>query len=358
MRTLFIRLGSLGDVVLTTPAVEAMKKAYPEGEIDYLVKKEYADLLSDNPHIREVIPFDNRGTHKGAGGLFKMVASLKERNYSHVIDLHSNLRSRLISTLMGHAKTVRYKKQAFKRRLLLKGLKFKTKHVVDTYLDALGGIGIHGERPLPKIYLTSGEIESAGRFLKEKGIGKGDKLIGLNPGAKWPTKQWPGEKYIELGQKLAATKGCRLILFGGKEESNSARWIAKEIGPAALSVAGETNLKESAALMAGCDLFISNDSGPMHMAAAVGVPVVAIFGPTVQAFGFSPLGQSVVVEADISCRPCSLHGSRNCPKGHFECMNTIDIERVIEEINKFSAKISSGPTSKNHYNKMNSSPER
>ncbi len=335
MRILFIRLGSLGDVVLTTPAIEAVKKAYPEGNIDYLVKKEYAVLLSGNPHIREVIPFDNSGSHKGIGGIFKMAKSLKERRYTHIIDLHSNLRSRAISALTGKTKTLRYKKQALKRRLILRGFSFRTQHVVDTYLNALNSIGIRGEKTVPQIYLTSEEIESARHFLEKNAVGKNEKIIGLNPGAKWPTKQWPEKKFIELGKKLADSDKYRLIIFGGKEESATAQSIAKEIGTAALSVAGRMNLKESAALMAECDLFVSNDSGPMHMAVAVGVPVIAIFGPTVQAFGFSPLGNSMVIENDIACRPCSLHGSFRCSEEHFRCMEDISVDELLKQTEDF-----------------------
>ena len=124
----------------------------------------------------------------------------------------------------------------------------------------------------------------------------------------------------------------RALIFGGPDEVELSERVSGGIGIDAFSVAGKTGLRETAALIKRCSVFVTNDSGPMHMATAVGTPVVAIFGPTVRGFGFSPLGKSVVVESELKCRPCTLHGSDRCPKGHFECMKKITADSVFERV--------------------------
>jgi len=338
VKILVIRLGSLGDVVLATPVVAALKQSHPEADVDFLVKKEYHELLIGNPHMRKVIPFDGN-RQKGLNGLFGIAGELRKEGYTHVIDLHGNLRSRVISALIRGSKTLRYEKQAIKRRLLLLGLKIQTKHTVDAYLSALAPLSEGAElKPAPAtaIYLSLEEEKAAALFLEKYGISEGSAIIGLNPGARWQTKRWLEEGFIDVGKRVVRDLGAKVLVFGGPDEVGLSERISKGIGRGAVSVAGKIGLRESAALIRKCRVFVSNDSGPMHMSVAVGTPVVAIFGPTVREFGFSPLGKSVVVEKVLKCRPCSLHGSNRCPKGLFECMKGIGSEEVFEAVKNIS----------------------
>ena len=331
MKILIIRLGSLGDVVLTTPVLEILGKTYPEAELHYLVKKEFSQILEGNPHLKRIIPFENKGEHKGLRGLLKIIEELKEQRYTHVLDLHANLRSRIISGLLWGTQSLRYNKQAIKRRLLLRKFKVNTKHTVEAYQDALLPLGISAKPGSPRIYCSNEEIETADKYLIEKGIQEGATIIGISPGAKWPTKMWPEDHFTELGEKIVSDLGANILVVGGADERELSERIAEKIGDHCVSIAGKTNIRESAALISRCNLFITNDSGPMHMATAVEVPVVAIFGPTVRGFGFSPLGKSVVIEKKLGCRPCSLHGSPKCPKEHFDCMKLLDVEDVFKK---------------------------
>ncbi|MEK7850973.1 MAG: lipopolysaccharide heptosyltransferase II [Deltaproteobacteria bacterium] len=336
MKILIIRLGFIGDVVLTTPVITALKLSYPDAELDFLVKKGYHELLIGNPHIRRVIPFD--GTrHKGLKGLLEIAGELRKEGYTHVIDLHGNLRSRVISALISGSETLRYDKQAVKRRLLLLGFKVETKHTVDAYLTALNPIGINvgaGLKPAPAIYLSEEEEKRAGSLLAKLGISEDSTIIGFNPGARWQTKRWLEDLFIEAGKRAVVELGAKVVVFGGPDEVELSERVSAGIGRDAFSVAGKTGLRGAAALMKRCSVFVTNDSGPMHMATAVGTPVVAIFGPTVRGFGFYPLGKSVVVEKEVKCRPCSLHGSERCPRGHFECMKDVTVDDVMEAIGK------------------------
>lgn len=334
MKILVIRLSSLGDVVLATTVVELLKRYHPYAEVDFLVKKEYSDLLEGNGNIRRVIPFDSRGRQKGVTGLFAIAGELKREGYTHVIDLHGNLRSRIISVLLVKSKTLRYTKQALRRRMLLWGIKLHTVHTVKAYCASLSSLEAKDAEfiPLPSIQISNKEDDAAGKLLGALGIIDGSVLIGLNPGAKWATKRWTEEGFVEVGKRAINELGSKVLIFGGPGEEGLCDRIAEGIGDGAFSIAGKTGLKEAAALMKRCRVFVTNDSGPMHMATAVETPVVAIFGPTVQGFGFSPLGKSVVVERDLKCRPCSLHGSERCPKGHFECMKGISADEVFYKV--------------------------
>lgn len=331
MKILIIRLGSLGDVILTTAIPGLIKEMFPHASIDFLVKKDFSAVLENNPAIDEILCLDNKGEHKGAAGLFRIIGSLKKRGYSHIIDLHSNLRSRVISTFL-KSTVMRYDKQILKRRLLKKGLKADTVHTVEAYTGALAGFGIAPSKVSPLISISKEESDKAKNRLKAMEVGEEELLVGFNAGAKWPTKMWPEESFAELGRMLSEKTGCRVIIFGGPEEKDLGERLSEKIGHGALSLAGHTGLRESAALMEKCRLFVSNDSGPMHMATAVGIPVIAIFGPTVKGFGFFPLGdKNRIVEKDIACRPCSLHGGPKCPEGHFRCMKDIGVEEVFKE---------------------------
>ncbi|MEK7851152.1 MAG: glycosyltransferase family 9 protein, partial [Deltaproteobacteria bacterium] len=254
----------------------------------------------------------------------------------HVIDLHGNLRSRIISRLLPGSNILRYDKQALKRRLLLSGIKANTRHTVDAYLAALNPLVECGTRNaecgFPKIYISKEDQDRVGLFLSETGIPGSETIIGISPGAKWPTKRWMEDGFVEVGRRSVKELGAKVIVFGGPDEIELCKRVAAGIGKEALSVAGKVGLKETSALTNRCKVFVSNDSGPMHIATAVGTPVVAIFGPTVQGFGFSPLGKSVVVEKELECRPCSLHGSSACPKGHFKCMRQITAQEVFERV--------------------------
>ena len=141
---------------------------------------------------------------------------------------------------------------------------------------------------------------------------------------------WPEDNFARLGQLITEEAESKIIIFGGPDEEAIGKRLAGAIGSNAVNLAGQTSLRESAALIQKCRLFITNDSGPMHMATAVDTAVIAIFGPTVEGLGFFPLGKSRVIEREMPCRPCSLHGSRECPKKHFRCMRDISAEDILE----------------------------
>ena len=186
--------------------------------------------------------------------------------------------------------------------------------------------------PADSLYLTKGrESDAAGaveKRLREAGVGSGP-LVGLHPGSVWPTKRWFPERYAALAARLVKEASATVVLLGGPGDKALAASVAAAAGVGLLDWTGKTTLPELLALTSKLDLLVTNDSGPMHVAAAHGVPVLAIFGPTTKELGFFPYGDGhAVLEADLACRPCGLHGAKECPEGHFLCMKLITVDQA------------------------------
>jgi len=332
-KILIIRLGSLGDVILTTPVLSILQARFPNALIDFAVKKEYADLFSLDPRIRSLKIYDSSKAHRGFSGLLAFISILKEMNYDLVIDLHSNLRSFAIRKGLKGVRKIVYSKDVLRRRLLVLGVVNKRgefKHTVQKYLDALKPLGLNGGVTPPNIFLSPENVMWAQKYLS--GIGDGEALLGIAPMAAWFTKKWFRERFRAVAEKARDELSARVVYFGSEEERNSIEELAGESAPI---VTGDMGIRNLAAVIAKCSLLLTNDSGLMHLATAVGTPVVAIFGPTTRELGFFPLGPNdVVVEKDVSCRPCTLHGNNDCPKGHFKCMDFISVGEVYNIVRK------------------------
>ncbi len=333
LKIVLIRLSSLGDLILATPAMRALREKFPQASISLVTKNGFAQLFSADPNLDRVIAFEDRGCHRGLSGLLRFMGQFRRERFDVLIDLHCNLRSLLISVLARARSKLRYNKQVLRRRsLLLSRKSIQTKHVIDLYLDALAPLGIISLSTGPKIYLERAEKRRAEELLRKKGRSR-ELLIGIAPGAKWPTKRWPGESFSKLADLLIERLSADLLIVGDKGDRQSSIEVARAMRNSPIQACGETSLRELAAVLEACSLLVANDSGPAHLATAVGTPVVAIFGPTVEEFGFTPWGRgNAVISKPLPCRPCSLHGSHRCPKGHFDCMRLIEPEEVFEAV--------------------------
>lgn len=328
-----IRLSSLGDLILATPAIVALRKRFPQASISLVTKRRFAELFSKDPNLDRVIAFEEYVSHKGFSGFLRFMGELRRERFDLLIDLHANLRSRLISVLYPARSKLRYNKQVLRRRALLLFKKSaQARHVVDLYLDALAPLGITPSTPGPKIYLESEEKKRAKELLREKGLSR-ELLIGIAPGARWFTKRWPGENFAALGDLLIGRLSADILIVGDEADRQTSIGVGQTMRNEPIQTCGETSLRQLAALLELCDLLVCNDSGPMHLATAVGTPVVALFGPTVEEFGFGPWGnRNIVLSKPVPCRPCSLHGSDRCPKDHFDCMRLIEPEEVFDAV--------------------------
>lgn len=318
-KILIIRLSSLGDVLLTTPLLSALKREYPSCRIDFLVREEYSDVLRHNPHVNKLFKFTRNSNEE-----LNLKKELISNCYTLVIDLQNNFRSRSLTSGV-NGNVVRFYKNTIRKFLLVNfkiNMLKESAPIPERYAEA-AGVRLN-ENDLVKLYLPEPDSN-------EK-IQRDNKIIGLCPGAKHYTKRWLKEYYIELGKKLIKNS-FSVCLLGGKDDNQLCEEISKEIhGVENLST--DNNLYGLAFNMKQCSAVVCNDSGLMHLGSALQIPVVAIFGSTVKEFGFFPYkNRSRVIENNsLTCRPCSHIGRERCPKKHFKCMRDIQPNDVYKTI--------------------------
>jgi heptosyltransferase-2 len=335
----------MGDIVLTFPVVEALKKQFPQSEIVFLCKKQYRDLLLSHPHIQDVIEFDPHGSHKGISGFFELIQELRQLKIDLILDLHSNLRSFFIRNLIQAKRKAKYNKRWLARLLMVyfKPFQVRSSHTLDCYMKSLEKLGIKSEGKILRFYLNEENTAWAEKFLSEKGWDRGRILMGMAPGARWKTKSWNREKFARVGEILSSKFPLHVVFFGDKNDTATIDWIERESlrknssgrGPRIIK-AVDLPLNNVASLLQMCDVLATNDSGLMHLASFLRVPVVAIFGPTHPKLGFAPLGRdSTVISVNEKCSPCSLHGKRKCHRKERYCMDKISPDEVAETASRF-----------------------
>ena len=326
-RVLVIRLSSLGDILLTTPVLRLLREHYPAAQIDFLTKAAYQDILYANPCVDRLLLLKPRQ------GLMETLCSLRQTRYDVVIDLHRTLRSRLLSRGLLAQRKLTYAKRTLRRALLVylgwNTLRTMTP-VPELYMAPLRRLGITAALPPLEMHLTAESREVMRTYMRQElSESAGRPLLAVAPGARWSTKRWPVERFAMAAQELAQTQGAAVVILGSGEDAQLAQELCQRLSVPVLNSAGQLSLMHTAALLQQCHLLLSNDSGLMHMATALGVPVVAIFGPTVQEFGFYPFKSCAqVVSAAVTCRPCSTKGSRRCPRGHHQCMQQVTVAQV------------------------------
>jgi heptosyltransferase-2 len=343
-RILIIRFSSLGDIVLTTPVIDALRAAFPAAEISFLTKVRYRDLLKADPRVTRLVEFDSGGRHRGVGGLIRLISELRCGDFDLLIDLHSNLRSFVVRHLVRSRIKIKYRKRWWARFLMVhcKFLETKPFHTVDSYLAVLGPLGLTARDKIPMVFPAEDDLRFAGNFLLERKVKMDDIVIGVHPGAKWETKRYEPEKFAQICRRLVDSLNAKIVLLGEAGEEEMVWKIASELPESSTIRAVRLSLGQLMAVIRRCDCLISNDSGPMHLASALRVPVVAIFGPTHPRLGFAPLGpEAVVLCSDEECSPCSLHGEKRCRKQSRLCMDAIDPTEVAEAAERLIAEKSS-----------------
>lgn len=320
-KLLIVRLSSLGDILLTTPLIRTIKKKYPDIETDFLLRKEYYDLLKLNPYINNIHLFDNDESETN-----KLRSVIQKNNYDLVINLQNNIRSKKL--LKNHdSEIVSYKKNNFKKFLLVRFKINKLKNappVSEKYARTIKDFELDNEG---LDLFTNNESFHFDTDTKN--------LVGLCPGAKHFTKRWSKNYFIKLGN-LLEQNGYQVVLFGGKNDKQLCNEIKSELSNA-INLSNDDDILQTAADMKMCKTIFCNDSGLMHTATAAKVPVIAFFGSTVREFGFTPYkSKSIVLENNnLSCRPCSHIGRGKCPKKHFKCMLDISPQLAYNKLKSF-----------------------
>lgn len=348
----------LGDAVLTLPLIRVLKVAWPEADIDFYVRGGLAPLFEAQPELAHVYTCDKRGAGKGFAAILAQSRDIRARGYNVWVDAHLSLRSSFMAWRSGAQKRVGYTEAAFSRFVFSHRISrgFRDFQEIERLLRLAEALQIPQEllsEPAlhwPKLVLPDSAKKEAKRLLAP--LGKGKK-IGLHPGSVWPTKRWTPEGFAHVLTR-ARDYGVSVVLLAGLGEEETAREVRTLAGCSSeaciglgpeqnfkgktklggfLDLSGKTTLLSLAAVIACLDGYVTNDSGPMHLAWAQGIPVTAMFGPTTRDLGFAPRGkESTVMEADTPCRPCGLHGHKKCPQGHFHCMKDIDPEAVWQDV--------------------------
>jgi len=335
-KILIIRMSSIGDVLLVSPLIRVLKQKYPDCQIDFVIKQEYFDLVVFHPNLTHIFVFNKK---KGFSALKKLRREIKEQHYDLIIDIHKNLRSYFLRINTNAGKLVKYKKYAIKRWLLV-NLKINLYHqivpVEQRYINSLGKFGVVNDNRGLDLFIPSSIAQKISSQWNDKLTGKHDFVFALAPGASFLTKRWHVEGFKEVIDYLTKKYNIAFLLLGNKQDREITNEIAAEFPQHCFNVAGDYSILETAALLNYAQLTITNDTGLMHIAAALKKKVVAIFGSTTEELGFFPYTtQSIVVQnKNITCRPCSHVGKHFCPRKHFKCMKDITAGQVIAAVEK------------------------
>ena len=328
----------LGDAVMCEPALSQVRTLFPQAEITLLVKPGIADLLAQHPEVNRTLVYDDRGRHAGLVGKWTLAAVLRRHRFDLAILFQNAFEAALISFLAGIPRRFGYATDG--RTLLLTDPvtvppRTAQRHQVEYYWDLLKPLGGHGPAPAPRLFVTPDESALIAGRLADAGIGPSDPVIGVNPGSTYGhAKRWLPDRYAEVVNRavtdVQGRSGARVgvAILGAKGEEPLGKAIADQIKTRTVVCSGQTTVRELMALVKRCQLFLTNDTGPMHVAAAFKVPLVAVFGPT-DWQTTSPFGvDAQLVRQPVSCAPCLL---RECPIDH-RCMTGVTVEQVYDAV--------------------------
>lgn len=327
---LLVRFSAIGDILLLTPLVRALRRKHPDARLTVVTRTGFAPLLERNPRISEVISWDPLTSLSDLG------RRLRGLEFTHRLDLHDSVRSRLLRWHAGGPWTT-YPKHRLARAALIhthRDLYRDRRHLAERYFDAARGLDVTPDGGSLEMFLSKADLEAAEGFLAARGLGRSRQLIAVAPGAAHFTKRWPTHHWIALVRRLVEA-GNDVIVLGGPHDLAIGEAVAAAGGESAATAAGAFDLPGSAALLKRTRALVSGDTGLMHLATAVETPVVALFGPTVEQFGFFPYrAKSAVLQRELSCRPCSAHGGPRCPLKHHRCLQDLQPSDVLEALRR------------------------
>jgi len=334
----------LGDAVLTLPLIRVLKAAYPDSDIDFYVRGGFSSLFKAQPELANVYDFDKRGQSKGLSALLQEGRNVFSRRYDIWVDAHLSPRSSYLAWASRARERVGYTEAAASRFVFTRktSRQFHTMPEIERLLRLAEALGVPKELLAdeelcwPALQLPQSARDEAAELMQYLPEGP---VIGLHPGSVWPTKRWTSQGFAAV-MRRAMSAGVNVVLLAGPGETDTAAEVCRmarvrngDIG--FLNLSGKTSLLSLAGVLERLDCYVTNDSGPMHIAWALRTPVTAIFGPTVPALGFAPRGElSTLLEADVPCRPCGLHGHKVCPEGHFHCMKNVTAATVWNDVEK------------------------
>ena len=322
MKILVFSFSFIGDAVLSTAVIQVLRKRFPRAHLTFLVGPRAQGILKGDMQIDDILVYDNHGIHSGILGKYRLIRLLRREKFALVIDLRDSIWSRFLGA---------------KRWGIAQG---KNLHAVTRYLDTLVKHGVttltevfdsSGE---PRLTLSKSEKKFADNFLQKHGVVSSELLIGIHPGGNWIYKLWPAENFAEVGNILISKFHARILLFAGPDEQTLQEKVSAMMKYQPI-VVNELSLRLVASLINCCHLYLGNDTGTTHIAAAIGTPVMAIFGSTnhIRSGPYGKQHQVVRSTANLGCNPC--HPGRNpgaCGEGKCRAMELVTVEQVLTAI--------------------------
>lgn len=330
-RILIVRTDRIGDVLLSTPVIKALRQGYPHAYIAMMVSPYAKDIVDGNPYLDEVIIYDKDGKHRSWARSVKFAANLKKKRFGLALVLHPANRVHLVTFLAGIPKRLGYDlKLGFLLTDRLKHAKQSgEKHELEYNLDLVRYLGIEPEDKSLFMPIKPESEKSVSILFGREGIKDSDGILALHPGASCPSKVWPNERFAEAADRLVARYGFKVLVLAGPKDIKLAQNVIKQMRNQGVDLAGRTSVSQLASILKRCKLFISNDSGPVHVAAAVGTPVISIFGRAQKGLGpkrWGPLGlKDIFLHKTVGCIECLAH---NCNK-EFACLKAVTVDDVL-----------------------------
>lgn len=316
MKILVIRFSSIGDIVLTTPVVRCLHEQL-NAEVHFLTKRPFAGILMSNPHIAKVWSIEKK--------VSEIESDLRQERFDFIIDLHKNLRSLEVKLKLG-VKSFSFNKLNIEKWLIVN---FKInilpkKHIVERYLETAEKLGIRNDNRGLDFFIPEKDNVAISQFFEGKML----PFIAFVIGAAHATKRLPNDKIIDICNKIKQP----ILLIGGREDAENGDIITSKSSAYIQNTCGKLNLNQSASVVAQAQKVITHDTGMMHIAAAFHKEIISVWGNTVPEFGMTAYteGGHIFEVKNLDCRPCSKIGHKECPKGHFKCMQRIDTDAIAE----------------------------
>ncbi|TBR18305.1 lipopolysaccharide heptosyltransferase II [bacterium] len=337
-RILVVRTDRIGDVLLSTPVFKALRKNYPDVFMSVMVSPYAKEVVEGNPYIDEVIIYDKDNKHRSWRRSIKFARRLKKRDFDLTLILHPTNRVHIVTFLAGIPRRIGYnRKLGFLLTEKIKHMKqYGQKHETEYVLEMLKPLGIGEFDSKLFMPLKDSAEEWVKTLLKKEGLDRGHKILAINPGASCVSKVWPAERFAETADRLIEENHFKVILVGALGDIKIAQSVISKMRNPVVNLAGKTTVSELASIIKRCSIFISNDSGPVHIASALGVPVISIFGRSEKGLGplrWAPLGKmSVYLHKPAGCIECLAH---NCRR-QFICLKNITVDDVMREVRQLT----------------------
>jgi heptosyltransferase II len=320
----------VGDAVMSTPFLRAVRKNFPQAHITLLAKPWVAPVYANNPHIDRILAYDAAGHHRGLAGKFRLAKDLRKHDFDLALLLQNAFEAAFIAWMAAIPIRLGYDTDA--RKMLLthpvhRYPSLKRLHQIDYYQEILKGANLIATPGEMEIFITDAEKCQAAQRIRTRGYSGSACVIGINPGAAFGTaKRWFSSRFAELCNRLKSIPDVCFMIFGGPGEEELGKNIAASVGDACINLCGKTSLREAIAMIDQCRLFVTNDSGLMHVAAALHIPQIAIFGSTDHTTTSPRSHLSHIIRMPVACSPCM---KPDCPIDH-RCMDAVTVDHVLD----------------------------